>query len=110
VRRRSAVVFAGARERTKPALGRGRVLAVKGRGWSRAEPREGAVMFCRCLRWVLIVVGVALLTATFLPVFVMLPISEDVQTGLVAAKFLMLPAGAFCLAGAAALSAKLHRR
>jgi hypothetical protein len=67
-------------------------------------------MFCRCLQWVLIVAGVGLLLATFLPVFVMLPISEGLQTGLVAAKLLMLPAGVFCLAGAAALSVRAHRR
>jgi hypothetical protein len=67
-------------------------------------------MFCRCLECVLIVVGVALVAAAILPVFAMLPISDALQTGLTAAKFLMLPIGAFCLAGAAALSAKARRR
>jgi hypothetical protein len=67
-------------------------------------------MLCRCLRCVLIVVGVALLAAAVLPIFSMLPISEPLQTGLVSAKFLMLPLGAFSLAGAAALSARIQRR
>lgn len=67
-------------------------------------------MFCRCLECVLIVVGVALLAAAILPIFSMLPISEGLKTGLVAAKFVMLPLGAFCLAGATALWERAHRR
>lgn len=67
-------------------------------------------MLCRCLEFALIVIGFALVAAAIFPVFSMLPISEGLQTGLVAAKFLMLPLGAFCLAGAAVLAARLNRR
>jgi hypothetical protein len=67
-------------------------------------------MLCRCMECLLIVVGVACVVAAIFPVFAILPLSEGLQTGLVAAKFLMLPVGAFCLAGAAVLSAKAARK
>lgn len=67
-------------------------------------------MFCRCLKCVLIVLGVALVVVAIFPVFAMFSIAEPLYTGLVAAKFLMLPLGAFALAGAAVLSAKTHRK
>jgi hypothetical protein len=67
-------------------------------------------MLCKCWRCLLIVVGVLLLTASIFPVFVMLPMSDGLRTGLVLAKLLMLPVGAFCLAGAAALSSRARRK
>lgn len=67
-------------------------------------------MVCQCLRWLLIVAGVAMLVAAIFPVFAMLPLSDGMSVALVSAKFLMLPVGAGCLAGAAGLSARVHRR
>lgn len=67
-------------------------------------------MCARCLQIVLVVLGVSLLAAALLPVAAILRIPEEYEMAFISAKLLMLPVGAFCLGGAAALQAKLGRR
>ena len=67
-------------------------------------------MCARCLQVLLVLVGVALLTMALLPVAGVLGIPEAYLRAFMSAKLLMLPVGAFCLGGAAALQTKLSRR
>ncbi len=67
-------------------------------------------MMTVCVRWVLLVVGIVLLVAALLPVSSILPIPDEYQTAFISAKLLMLPIGACCVGGAAALSARSSRR
>lgn len=67
-------------------------------------------MCARCLQVLLVVLGVSLLGAALLPVAGVLGIPDEYRMAFISAKLLMLPIGAFCLGGAAALQSKLSRR
>lgn len=64
-------------------------------------------MVTRCVRGVLVLLGVSLLVVAVLPLAAVLPIPEQYQTAFVSSKLLMLPVGALCPAAAAGLSAKV---
>ena len=57
----------------------------------------------QCIFVLLVVMGSGLLFVSVFPVFEFVPLGEPWQTGMIAAKLVMLPAGAICLLGAAAL-------
>jgi len=67
-------------------------------------------MLNRCVRGLLLVVGIALLVVGFLPVFAVVPVPEGWSTLLIASKLIMLPIGALCLMGAVGLRARYGRR
>jgi len=67
-------------------------------------------MLNRCVRGLLLVVGIALLVVGFLPVFAVVSVPEGWSTLLIASKLIMLPIGAICLMGAAGLQARYGRR
>ncbi len=63
----------------------------------------------RCFRMLLLVIGSVLLFVAAFPVLAFVQIEEPWQTGLTAAKLVMLPVGAICLLGAAALKVKVEQ-
>lgn len=63
-------------------------------------------MCCRCFRIVLVVLGSALLFVSVFPILAFVHVGEPLETGLMAAKLVMLPVGAVCLLGAAGLQAR----
>ena len=67
-------------------------------------------MCYRCLRWLLMVVGLSLLTVAVVPFMALLHIHAPWETAFVAAKLTMLPVGALCLIGASMLTTHLRRR
>jgi hypothetical protein len=64
----------------------------------------------RCVQMMLVVLGAAMVFFAAFPVMAFLHVEEPWQTGLVASKLILLPVGAICLLGAAAMSAKVARR
>lgn len=62
-----------------------------------------------CCRWMLTLLGAALMLAALLPFAALLRVPEPYLTAWVSAKLLMLPVGAMCLWGAAALASKGRR-
>jgi hypothetical protein len=65
-------------------------------------------MFSLCFRWMLTIVGAALLLMAALPWVTMFRLSEPYATEWISAKLLMLPVGAICLLGATALSSRVR--
>jgi hypothetical protein len=63
----------------------------------------------RCAWLLLVMVGCVLLFVSVFPVFAYIRFQEPWQTALVASKLIMLPVGAFCLLGAAALKLRKAR-
>ena len=58
----------------------------------------------RCIRVLLLVIGSVLIFFAAFPVMAFLHFEDSLQTELIASKLLLMPFGAFCLAGAAMLS------
>jgi predicted permease len=57
----------------------------------------------RYIRWILLVIGSALVLFAALPVLAFLHFGEYLQTELMASKLILLPVGAICLIGFAIL-------
>lgn len=57
----------------------------------------------RCIRMSLLVIGCALLLLAVSPLLAFLDLGDLWQTAIMASKLIMLPLGALCLIGAAAL-------
>ncbi len=62
----------------------------------------------RTFRLLLLIAGCILLFTSVFPVLLFLHLDESLQTAFIGSKLFMLPLGAFCLLGSAALQMK-HR-